>query len=95
MSTNNAAHTPWTIRQFQEAQAVCEEVGLTPRQLAEQRAELIEALREIHIVAADAQLRASYMKTAFEVISAKARAAVAKATDSTPADEAREALLRG
>ena len=41
--------------------------------------ELIEALREIHLQAADAQLRATYQRTALEVISAKAQAALAKA----------------
>ena len=69
---SNITHAPWTIRQFQEAQAVCNEVGLTPRQLAQQRAELLEALAKLvcepgHVGYRDA-----------------ARAAIAKATGDAP-----------
>ena len=40
---------------------------------------MLETLRELHLIAADAQLRASYQKTALERISSLARAAISKA----------------
>ena len=61
-----------------EAGTVATETGLTPRQLAEQRAELLEALKAIHVQAADAQLRATYQRIALEEISQRAQSAIAK-----------------
>jgi len=61
-----------------ESLTVRNELGLTPRQLAEQRAELLEALKAIHVQAADAQLRATYQRIALEEISQRAQSAIAK-----------------
>lgn len=46
------------------------------RPLIEERDKYKAALQEIHILAADAQLRATYQKTALEQISAKAQDAL-------------------
>ena len=43
-----------------------------------QRDALVKTLEEIHVMAADAQLRASYQRTALELISAKAQSALSQ-----------------
>lgn len=60
-----------------EAFSVATETGLTPRQLAEQRAELLEALQELLTEASDGIATCPFTR-------GKARAAIAKATGATP-----------
>lgn len=48
-------------------------------ELIRERNELLGALREAHIIAADAQLRATYQQTALERISQLAQDAINKA----------------